>query len=37
MTYFNATIKSEIDLVDALLSKEFQPVWLENVVNGASQ
>ena len=36
MTDFKATIKSEGDLVDALLSKEFQPVWLENVVNGAT-
>ena len=37
MTDFKAKIKSEGDLVDALLSKEFQPVWLENVVNGAAQ
>ena len=37
MTDFKAPIKTESDLVDALLSKEFQPVWLENVVNGASQ
>ena len=37
MTDFKAEIKTEIDLVDALLGKEFQPVWLEDVVNGASQ
>jgi predicted metal-dependent phosphoesterase TrpH len=36
MTDFKAVIKNENNLVDALLSKEFQPVWLENVVNGAS-
>ena len=36
MTDFEASIKTANDLVDALLSKEFQPVWLENVVNGAS-
>ena len=37
MTEFKADIKANSDLVDALLSKEFQPVWLENIVNGASQ
>ena len=36
MTNFKAEVKSEGDLVDALLSKEFQPVWLKDVVNGAS-
>ncbi len=36
MTDFEASIKTANDLVDALLSKEFQPVWLENVVDGAS-
>jgi len=36
MTDFKAAVKNENNLVDALLSKEFQPVWLENVVNGAS-
>ena len=36
MTDFKSAIKNENNLVDALLSKEFQPVWLENVVNGAS-
>ena len=35
MTDFKAAIKNEHNLVDALLSKEFQPVWLKNVVNGA--
>ena len=37
MTDFKAPIKTESDLVEALLSKEFRPVWLDNVVNGASQ
>ncbi|MEE8466282.1 MAG: PHP-associated domain-containing protein [Dehalococcoidia bacterium] len=37
MTEFKADIKTESALVDALLSKEFQPVWLEDIVNGASQ
>ena len=36
MTEFKAPIKTESELVDALLSEEFQPVWLEDVVNGAS-
>ncbi len=36
MTDFKAEIKTESDLVDALLGKEFQPVWLEDIVNGAS-
>ncbi len=36
MTDFKSAIKSENNLVDALLSKEFQPVWLEDVVDGAS-
>ena len=36
MPDFKSAIKNENNLVDALLSKEFQPVWLENVVNGAS-
>lgn len=35
MTDFKTPIKTESDLVDALLSKEFQPVWLKDVVNGA--
>ena len=37
MTDFKAEIKVESDLVDALLTKEFQPVWLKDIVNGASQ
>ena len=36
MTDFAAEIKSESGLVDALLGKDFQPVWLEDVKNGAS-
>ena len=36
MTEFRADIKTEIDLVDALLGKEIQPVWLADAVNGAS-
>ncbi|MCH7737035.1 MAG: PHP domain-containing protein [Chloroflexi bacterium] len=36
MTDFKTPIKTENDLVEALLGKEFQPVWLKNVVNGAS-
>ena len=36
MTDFKAPIKTESDLVDALLGKEFQPVWLGNIVNGAT-
>ena len=35
MTDFQADIRNESDLVDALLSKAFQPVWLEDVVNTA--
>ena len=37
MTDFSADIKTENDLVTALLSKEFQPVWLEDIVDGARQ
>ncbi|MDA1129277.1 MAG: hypothetical protein O2913_11355 [Chloroflexi bacterium] len=37
MTDFKANIKTESNLVDALLSKEFQPVWLKDIVTGASQ
>ena len=36
MTDFNATIKTEADVVEALLSREFQPVWLKDILNGAS-
>ena len=37
MTEFRVAIQTESDLVDALLSKEFQPVWLKDIVNGAFQ
>ncbi|NQW23419.1 MAG: PHP domain-containing protein [SAR202 cluster bacterium] len=37
MTNFKAGIKNANDLVDALLSKEFQPVWLEDTLDGSSQ
>jgi len=37
MTNFPATIKNTNDLVDALLSKDFQPVWLEDTIDGAAQ
>jgi hypothetical protein len=36
MTNFKATIKKESDVVEALLSKEFQPVWLDDTLNGPS-
>ena len=36
MTEFKAIIKKESDLVEALLSNEFQPVWLADTSNGAS-
>ena len=36
MTDFKAAIKTESDLVDALLGKESQPVWLQDIANGAS-
>jgi len=36
MTNFKANIKKESDLVEALLSNEFQPVWLADTLNGAS-
>jgi predicted metal-dependent phosphoesterase TrpH len=36
MTNFKAPIKKESDVVEALLSREFQPVWLADTVNGAS-
>ena len=35
MTEFKAIIKKESDLVEALLSNEFQPVWLADTSNGA--
>lgn len=35
MTDFKAAVKTESGLVDALLSKEFKPVWLKDIVNGA--
>ena len=34
MTDFKAPIRKETDLVEALLSKEFQPVWLKDVLTG---
>jgi len=34
MTDFKAPIRKEIELVEALLSKEFQPVWLKDVLTG---
>lgn len=34
MTDFNATIRNEQDLVGALVSGEFRPVWLEDTKNG---
>ena len=36
MTNFKVAIKKESDLVEALLSKEFQPLWLDDTKNGAS-
>lgn len=36
MTEFQAEISREQDLVDALLSKEFRPVWLKDAVSGAA-
>lgn len=36
MTEFAATITDEASLVDALLSKEFRPVWLEETSNGVT-
>ena len=36
MTNFKATIKKESDVVEALLTKEFQPVWLDDTLNGDS-
>ncbi len=37
MTEFQTDIISEQHLVDALLSKEFRPVWLKDAVNGAAR
>ena len=37
LTDFQATIRNEGDLVEALLSGQFHPVWLENTRNGASE
>ena len=34
MTDFKASIKKENDLVEALLSKEFQAIWLKDVLTG---
>ena len=36
MTDFKAAIKKESDLVDALLSHEFQPVWLADTSSGTT-
>ena len=36
MTDFKAAITKESELVEALLSDEFQPVWLSDTVNGTS-
>ena len=36
MTDFKAAITKESELVEALLSNEFQPVWLSDTVNGTS-
>ena len=36
MTNFQVAIKKESDLVEALLSKEFQPLWLDDTKNGTS-
>jgi predicted metal-dependent phosphoesterase TrpH len=36
LTKFEATIKTEPELVDALLSERFQPVWLEDATNNAT-
>ena len=33
LTRFEAKISNEADLVEALLSEQFQPVWLENTTN----
>ena len=33
LTRFEATISNEADLVEALLSEQFQPVWLEDTTN----
>ena len=35
MTEFESTIATETDLVEALLSKEFRPVWLRDATNGS--
>ena len=36
MTNFKSTITKESEVVDALLSKEFQPVWLNDTLGGTS-
>ena len=35
LTEFQANVTDENSLVDALLSKEFRPVWLQDATNGA--
>ena len=36
LTHFPQTIRNEHDLVEALLSKQFRPVWLEETRDGGS-
>ena len=36
LTRFEATISNESELVEALLSEQFQPVWLEDATNNAT-
>ena len=36
MTHFKSTITKESEVVEALLSKDFQPVWLNDTLDGAS-
>ena len=36
MTRFKSTITKESEVVEALLSKDFQPVWLNDTLDGAS-
>ncbi len=36
LTHFPAAIENENELVEALLSEQFHPVWLEETANGAA-
>ena len=36
MTEFEYAIATEADLVEALISKEFRPVWLQDATNGST-